>query len=72
MKEVKKYETDDGRLFNEEWKATNYEIAKKVIAELGKILGTPYTLQLNSHNNEILKRIFHKREKLKIFLVQSF
>ncbi|MFX1500202.1 MAG: hypothetical protein ACFFDH_04465 [Promethearchaeota archaeon] len=68
MKEVKKYQTEDGKLFDEQWKAEDYEIAKRVISELGKILDIPYTLKLNSQNNEILKQIFDKRKELKDFL----
>jgi len=69
MKEVKKYETEDGRLFNEEWKAKNYEIAKRVINELGNLLGIPYIrVNLNSSNNGTLKKIFQKRNELKGFL----
>ncbi|KKK56955.1 hypothetical protein LCGC14_3059340 [marine sediment metagenome] len=68
MKEVMKYQTEDGKLFNEKWKAENYEIAKRVINKLGKLLGMPYTQQLSSPNNQILKKIFQFKKELKEFL----
>ena len=68
MKEVMKYQSEDGRLFDEKWKAENYEIAKRVIKKLGKLLGIPYTQQLSSHNNQILLKIFQMKKELNQFL----
>ena len=65
--EVIKYQAENGCLFDEEWKAKNYEIAMRMIKGLGDVIGISYSPASNPMTS-LLKEIFIKRKKIKDYL----